>query len=265
MYKFNFDIFFNRFFNGHSFLSFNNPVKTSFWQNINTSSFNFIQQAAFPIYYQQPIFANPSLGLYNNMDTFNFSNSIANSGKSDKVSKVSKPSVAKVTTEKTVQADQVLSTQDIQWWIDKGYSVEKGKKLCTAVKKHLDANPIMSNGKRRDRGQCVGYVRKGINDAFYGGKEQYKSFGKAYLCGQEYLKTDKNFKQITGVDLSQIDPADIPQGAVVLYARGYSNSAASQRCGHGEVSNGNGRGYSDCLTYLKNNNKQRIVEIWIPV
>ena len=207
--------------------------------------------------YQQPVFINmPGWNTYN-FDTVIFSQKSINT--STKV-------LLNPTTSKTnVDNSKLLSsTKNLQWWIDKGYNPEKGEKLCNAVKRHLDANPIQTNGKRAIRGQCVGFVRKGINDAFYNGKMHYSSFGKAYLCGQEYLKNDSNFKQLTGVDMSQINPSDIPKGAIVLYARGYSNSAASQRCGHGEVSNGNGKGYSDCLTNLKNNDKQRIIEIWLP-
>lgn len=160
------------------------------------------------------------------------------------------------------------STKNIQWWIDRGYNPSKGKKLCEATKRHLDANivGVKSNGryKYRETAQCVGYVRKGINDAFYGGKTHYSQFGKAYLCGETYLSKDKNFRKLTGVDMAQINPANIPEGAVVIYNPGYSNSKFSY-CGHGEVSNGNGKGYSDVLTNLKNSGKQAIREIWIPV
>lgn len=202
------------------------------WNNFFNNSFSFNQ---------------PSLNW--NCDTF--TSTIPKTASTEKTTPTSTPS-------------RLSSTKNIQWWIDKGYNPQKGQKLCAATKRHLDSNPIMSNGKRKITGQCVGFVRKGINDAFYNGTTHYTQFGKAYLCGEQYLSKDKNFKKLTGIDMAQINPADIPEGAVVLYNPGYSNGKGSY-CGHGEVSNGNGKGYSDVLTNLRNSGNKTIREIWLPV
>lgn len=292
MHTFNFNIAFNNFFSMNPFMSFSNFSCGNTWHNLmpfnfsNTPTFNFTPQNNFltgfrptlynnlstPIFnfnqqnnffnnWQQPTFSTPNWASFGNFDTFSLSSPSISSNSANKIKETSKLS-GSGTIE---QPKYMSSTRNLQWWIDRGYNQDKGKKLCTAVKRHLDGNPKMANGKRKVRGQCVGFVRRGINDAFYGGAEQYTSFGKAHLCGEQYLSKDKNFKKLTGVDMSQINPADIPEGVVVLYYPGYSNSAASQVCGHGEVSNGNGKGYSDCLTFLKNKGKQRIKEIWLPV
>ena len=198
------------------------------------------------------------------------SNEIRPQNTQQNITPICTTSTSTVSSRSTTRTAQVTSknwyneTGNIKWWTDLGYNPAKGNRLCAATKVHLDNNPRI-NGKRKITGQCVGFVRKGINDAFYNGEQHYTTFGKAHLCGETYLSKDKNFKKLTGIDLSRMNPADIPAGCVVLYYPGYSNSAASQVCGHGEVSNGQGMGYSDCLTYLKNNNKQRIKEIWIPV
>ena len=214
-------------------------------------------------------FNSPNLSSTSNNICYNFSSNFSKNFLQSKIKKT--PSTASISyTRATSNTSSTSSaktkiTDDIQWWLDQGYDPEKGKRLCEATKRHLDSNPIQANGKRAVRGQCVGYVRKGINDAFYDGNLHYTTFGKAHLCGETYLSKDPNFKKITGINMADINPGTIPEGAIVLYYPGYSNSAASQVCGHGEVSNGQGKGYSDCLTFLKNNNKQRIKEIWIPV
>ncbi len=206
------------------------------------------------------IWNNSFTPLFNNTNYF-FNQPSFNWNCDTFTSTISKSSTVKETTNTT--SASLSSTKNIQWWIDKGYNPQKGQKLCAATKKHLDSNPIMSNGKRKISGECVGFVRKGINDAFYNGSEHYARFGKAYLCGEQYLSKDKNFKKLTGVDMSKINPADIPEGAVVLYNPGYSSGKGSY-CGHGEVSNGNGKGYSDVLTNLKNSGNKTIREIWLP-
>lgn len=240
-------------------MNFINFVNFNSFINMEFPSFNW---DSFPVAslwnqnYNQPLFQfqQTEFSWNCNMDTFTLSSpkKTSLSQKSERIAPLPNPT-------------RLSSTKNLQWWIAKGYNPTKGKKLCAATKQHLDANPIMSNGKRKVRGQCVGYVRKGINDAFYGGSEHYSNFGKAYLCGEKYLSQDKNFKKLTGVNLAQINPADIPEGAVVIYNPGYTNSKLGKICGHGEVSNGNGQGYSDCLTRLKNSGRQSIREIWLPV
>ncbi len=187
------------------------------------------------------------------------------SGSINTVTSASSTNAVSDTTKTSSTSNGKRISRNMQWWLAQGYNPEKGKRLCQATKRHLDSNPKQADGKRKIRGQCVGFVRRGINDAFYGGIQHYSAFERACTCGEKYLSKDPNFKKITGIDLASVIPSEIPEGAVIIYHQGYSNSAASQIAGHGEVSNGQGMGYSDCLTYLKNNNKQRIKEIWIPV
>lgn len=245
---------FNYYFNTDNFINIGFPqIQWNFLPMFN--NFNCIWNNSFMSTYNNNFsFNQPSLNW--NFDTF--------------TSTIAKPTSTTSSTSLTSSASttqsttQTSSTKNIQWWIDRGYNPQKGQKLCAATKRHLDANPIMSNGKRKITGECVGFVRKGINDAFYNGEIHYPQFGKAYLCGEEYLSKDKNFKKLTGIDMSQINPADIPEGAIVLYNPGYSSGKGSY-CGHGEVSNGNGQGYSDVLTYLRNSGNKTIREIWLPV
>ena len=145
--------------------------------------------------------------------------------------------------------------KNLSWWISQGYNEEKGKQLAASGMKYCKI--AKQNGVK---GNCVGEVRKAINEVCYNGQTHYKRFGKAYQIGDIFLSNDKNFKKIdvSGMNLS---PKDIPAGVIVLYGPGYSNGKGSY-CGHGELSGGDGLGYSDCVTHLL---KKKPTEIWIPV
>lgn len=139
---------------------------------------------------------------------------------------------------------------DISWWVAQGFDVEKGKALSDWMVNRV-------NGlKEKFTGNCVGIVREGINAIFYNGETHYTRFGKACNVGRDFLSSDSNFKKISPEGIS---PSDIPAGAIIIYGPGYSTK--NPTCGHGEVSNGQGRGYSDGVTRIKSN----IQEIWIPV
>ena len=109
-------------------------------------------------------------------------------------------------------------------------------------------------------GNCVGEVRKAINDVYYGGDLHYEKFNRACNVGKEFLSKDKHFKKINVQGL-KLNPKDVPAGVIVLYGPGYSNGPLSY-CGHGEFSDGNGHGLSDCKTQLL---KKEPIEIWIPI
>lgn len=147
--------------------------------------------------------------------------------------------------------------KNLSWWKSLGYNEEKGKRLskeCKKWSKYAESHKI--------KGECVGYVRRGINDAFYGGKQHYKRFGKAWACGDQYLSGDSNFKKINITGL-HFNPEDVPAGVFVLY-KNYS----SNPCGHGEVSDGNGHGDSDYTSnrlFQCNGKRKEPYQIWIPV
>ena len=146
---------------------------------------------------------------------------------------------------------------DIEFWKDQGYNEEKGIALAKKAK---------SRTRGASQHQCAAYVRRAINRTFYSNEkgEHYTSFKKACIVGKEFLANDKNFKKIN-VDMSKIQPEDIPAGAIVIYpSRGYSSHSA----GHIEISDGKGRGISDFTSksLCQNNGRRKNpAEIWIPV
>ncbi len=245
------------------------PINIATLFDYNAGNQQYFNRYSFNNYNFSSISSNNNTNYFNTFSTNFLQGNINNTASAVSLSSTSGLSTigasTPVSTPNTSPSSGKRVSRNMQWWLAQGYNPEKGRRLCQATKRHLDSNPKQANGKRKIRGQCVGFVRKGINDAFYGGKQHYRSFELACTCGEKYLSKDPNFKKITGIDLASIIPSEIPEGAVVIYHPGYSNSAASQIAGHGEVSNGKGYGYSDCLTFLKNNNKQRIKEIWIPV
>lgn len=146
---------------------------------------------------------------------------------------------------------------DMNFWKKQGYNEEKGTLLAKKAK---------SKARSKSQHQCAAYVRKAINKTFYSNEkeEHYSSFKKACVVGDEFLANDKNFKKIN-VDMSKIQPEEIPAGAIVIYpSRGYSSHSA----GHIEISDGEGHGISDfkskslCQNWGK---RKDPAEIWIPV
>lgn len=195
---------------------------------------------------------------------------------------VSKPSKEVKThgSAKTNLNDAEISNKGIknlQWWKDLGYNEENGLALARNVKKRSDE--LHAAGVKS---QCAMGVRGGINDTYYNGSDvklktyydngklkakyegtqHYKGFGKAKDVGDNFLSKDMHFKKIdiSGMELSA---DDIPAGVTVIY-EDYSGN----KCGHIEVSGGNGHGYSDftSTSLFRNNGKDRKPkEIWIPV
>ncbi len=152
---------------------------------------------------------------------------------------------------------EAKSEYNLDFWKENGYNEEKGVALVNKAK---------SKVKKKSQSQCAAFVRRAINKTFYGNEkgEHYKSFKRACIVGDEFLAHDKNFKKIN-VDMTKIQPEDIPAGAIVIYpSKGYSSHSA----GHIEISDGNGRGISDftsrklCQNWGKRKNP---AEIWIPV
>ena len=144
-------------------------------------------------------------------------------------------------------------TYSLDFWKEQGYNEEKGVALAKKAK---------SNVLSKSHTQCTLYVRKAINKAF---KTHYTAFGNnAWEVGKNILANDKNFKKID-VDMSKIQPEDIPAGAIVIYpSRGYSNHKA----GHIEISDGEGHGLSDFKSKSlcqNRGNRRNPAEIWIPV
>ncbi|MBR1908094.1 hypothetical protein IJ818_04070 [bacterium] len=143
------------------------------------------------------------------------------------------------------------------WWQQLGYNEEKGKQLLSNGKRWSDL--AQSQGVKA---QCGGYVRRALNDT-YG--TSFTRFGKACNTGDDYLSRMPQLKKIDVSGL-HLKPTDIPPGAIVIYPPGYS-SGAGTTCGHIEISDGQGSGYSDLKTHLLSNRGQRREpqEIWIPV
>ncbi len=222
----------------YSFLNpveyFNNFVEFKFQTpQLNIWSTNFFFNFDTPFF--QNNFNNFDFSL--NMDKFSLSSTSASSVKP---------------VQKTPSTSSPSSVKNIKWWLDKGYNPDKGKAL-------LDYARPRATGFR---GECVGYVRKAINNVYYNGNTHYKQFGKACNVGRDFLTSDRHFKKITGVELANINPKDIPEGVFIIYGPGYSKKHPT--CGHGELSDGNGRGYSDGITNIKNAGHQKIQELWIP-
>lgn len=146
---------------------------------------------------------------------------------------------------------------NLEWWKEQGYNEEMGKKLAENTKKNSD-----SLRSQEITGQCGKGVRLGINETF---GTKYENFPQARLTGDEILKNDKHFKKIDISDI-KLDAKNIPAGAIIIYGAGYS-SGKNSHCGHIEVSDGNGKGYSDLTTTLLSNYGRHRApkEIWIPV
>lgn len=144
-----------------------------------------------------------------------------------------------------------------EWWQKLGYNESKGQALLQNGKRWSDY--AQSQGVKA---QCGGYVRRALNDT-YG--TNFTRFGKACDTGNDYLSQMPQLKKID-VSNMKLKPSDIPPGAIVIYGPGYSNGAG-RVCGHIEISDGNGSGYSDLKTHLLSNWGQRREpqEIWIPV
>lgn len=190
--------------------------------------------------------------LNNYLNTFSFNNS-NNRYVAPTFSFTEKvQSTPKTNTEKP-SGTVAANPKDIQWWKNLGYNAQKGKELMNYMSQHVTGFT----------GNCVGVVREAINKVYYGGNKHYKSFGKACNVGRDFLSTDKHFKKVTGIELANIDPKDIPEGVVIIYGPGYSQKHPT--CGHGEISNGNGKGYSDGISHIRNSGNRMIQELWIPV
>ena len=157
------------------------------------------------------------------------------------------------TVQRSSKYSNASSLKNIQWWKNLGYNPQKGRELMNYMRGH-----VTDFG-----GNCVGVVREAINRVYYGGSRHYARFGKACNVGRDFLSSDRHFRKVTGVNLASINPKDIPEGVIIIYGPGYSRKHPT--CGHGEISNGNGRGYSDGITHIKNSGSQVIKELWIPV
>ncbi len=144
-----------------------------------------------------------------------------------------------------------------EWWQKLGYNESKGQALLQNGKRWSDL--AQSQGVKA---QCGGYVRRALNDT-YG--TNFTRFGKACNTGDDYLSKMPQLKKIDVSGLN-LKPTDIPPGAIVIYPPGYSNGAG-KTCGHIEISDGNGAGYSDVKTHLLSNwgRERKPQEIWIPV
>lgn len=173
------------------------------------------------------------------------------------------------------------AVKNLSWWKAQGYNEEAGKRLAANTKKRSDE--LFNAGIT---GQCGMGVRGGINDTYYGGNnntlkvetgangkkkaryegsQHYQSFGYAKDTGTSYLSQDSHLKKIDvrGMHLTK---NDIPAGAIIIYEAGYS-SGSNSHCGHIEVSDGNGHGYSDYTSTLLQNYgaRKEPKEIWLPV
>ena len=243
------------------------PMNTSFvWTptpgvpTFGTNTSNFINTPLTfdrqPIQYNTPVFtSNISLG---SVDTFERS-ATTQTRQTTSTHKTHKTSskTTKATASETINNKKIVN---LDWWKAQGYNEEKGKALAINTKKR--SNSLRAQGIS---GQCSRGVREGINDTFYSGKPHYSSFGQARLAGEKYLSKDQNFKKIdvSGIKLTK---NNIPAGVTLIYGPGYSNSKINY-CGHLEVSDGNGHGYSDVTTTLLQNwgRHREPIEVWIPV
>lgn len=180
-----------------------------------------------------------------------------------------------------------ISDDIMQKWLEQGYNEVSGIELAKNTRKRSN---VLHNQGYTD--QCGGGVREGIYLTY--GNEEYsdsgeirrglnryskKAFGKARNTGDERLSHDICFRKFNWEQAGFVDEDGnctltkemIPAGAIVIYDGGYSfNDAkkpAEQQCGHIEVSDGNGHGYSDLTTTLLSNHGRRRApkEIWIPV
>lgn len=218
--------------------------------SLNLSAYRPMQMSLFG----NKNFFQPQLNLNNDLFNQNYNIFGGNSNKNNIFTNNSHASLTSVKTTKPQNTSNNNSdVKNIQWWKSLGYNPQKGKELMNYMRGHVTGF----------KGNCVGVVREGINHVYYGGQEHYKRFRKACNVGKEFLSTDKNFRKVTGLNLANLDPKDIPEGVIIIYGPGYSRK--HPECGHGEVSNGQGRGYSDGITYIKNSGKQKIQELWIPV
>lgn len=227
------------FFNFINYNNFEFPVFN--WNNFLLPSYwntNF-NQSLFQFQFQQPEF-----NYWNcNIDTFTLTSA--------------KQTPTQITTPKApttaTKPKTLSSTKNIQWWVNLGYNKQKGKELMNFMRPKATGF----------NGNCVGVVRQAINHVYYNGAKHYTQFGKACNVGRDFLSTDSNFKKVTGVDLASINVKDIPEGVIIIYGPGYSKKHPT--CGHGEISDGNGKGYSDGITHIKNEGNRTIKELWVPV
>lgn len=222
---------------------------------LNTNNFNFQN----PFSFQN----TPSLMTnYSNPASLSFGTDVFVKSSSVKPTAVQPAVVSQPVKTQSYKASNFNnnSVVNLSWWKAQGYNEEKGKELAANTKKHSDA--LKAQGITA---QCGRGVRLGINDTYYNGSLHYERFGQARLTGDVTLSNDSNFKKIDiqGLNLSK---EDIPAGAIVIYDSGYSNGKYSY-CGHIEVADGNGHGYSDFTSTLLQNRgvRKEPKEIWIPV
>ena len=194
---------------------------------------------------------------FGNYDSFESSSRVQTPpklSKSDKTKK-NKPVISSEISNKNVS--------NLQWWKDQGYNEEKGLEFASVAKEVSDK----MHAAKSESG-CGTGVRKSVNEYFYSDeKEHYSGGWYANVVGSKYLSIDKNFKKITIPSDMSLGPNDIPAGAIIIYDLCYSDSEASAKYGHIEVSGGNGCGYSDVTTTLLSNRgrERKPKEIWIPV
>ncbi|MCM1339996.1 MAG: hypothetical protein NC191_10030 [Muribaculaceae bacterium] len=247
-------------------MSFNSNSNLNIFQKAKLSgqSFSFSSSPSVQNTGVTNIFTNPMRNTgfnysYNNSN--NIFGSISRIGSGGKTSSgvtfgnlFGSRTVRRSTTNNTTDySTNISSVKNIQWWKDLGYNPQRARQLMNYMRGHATGF----------KGNCVGVVRQAINKVYYGGATHYARFGKACNVGRDFLSKDKHFKKVAGVNLAKINPKDIPEGVIIIYGPGYSRK--HPECGHGEISNGSGRGYSDGITHIKNSGRQTIKELWIPV